>query len=51
MAGAERSSIRRFLHYVTNALLGLILYVLSSGPVLGLCFWLREKTHLDGFYA
>ena len=27
-----------------------ILYVLSSGPVLGLAFWLREATHSDAFY-
>ena len=29
----------------------LILYVLSSGPVLATAFWLREKTGWDGFYA
>jgi hypothetical protein len=28
-----------------------VLYLLSSGPVLGLAFQLREKTHWDGFYA
>jgi hypothetical protein len=27
-----------------------IAYVLSSGPVLATAFWLREKTHRDGFY-
>ncbi|MBA2114821.1 hypothetical protein HOV93_19880 [Planctomycetes bacterium FF15] len=25
-------------------------YVLSSGPVIGLAFWLREATGWDGFY-
>ena len=28
-----------------------LLYVLSSGPVLGTAFWLREATGWDGFYA
>jgi len=32
-------------------LLVLIGYVLSSGPVLAICFWLREATGWDGFYA
>ncbi|WDI42329.1 hypothetical protein [Bremerella sp. P1] len=27
-----------------------LLYVLSSGPVIGLAFWLRESTGWDGFY-
>lgn len=27
-----------------------VLYVLSSGPVMGLCFWLRESTGWDGWY-
>lgn len=26
------------------------IYVLSSGPVIGLAFWLRESTGWDGFY-
>lgn len=26
-------------------------YVLSSGPVLATAFWLRDKTHWDGFYS
>jgi len=29
----------------------LVVYVLSSGPVMAICFWLREKTHWDGFYS
>jgi len=28
-----------------------VCYLLSSGPVLGLAFWLREATGWDGFYA
>lgn len=32
-------------------LMFLVLYVLSSGPVLGAAFWLREATHNDAFYA
>lgn len=30
---------------------GFPLYVLSSGPVLALGFWLREKTGVDAFYV
>lgn len=30
---------------------GLLLYVLSSGPVLAASFWLREATGWDGWYA
>jgi hypothetical protein len=33
------------------ALMILVLYVLSSGPVLGLGFWLRDVTNNDMFYA
>jgi hypothetical protein len=29
---------------------GAPLYILSSGPVLALAFWLREATGWDGFY-
>lgn len=28
----------------------LVLYVLSSGPVIATCFWLRESTGRDEFY-
>lgn len=31
--------------------LGLAVYVLSSGPVLAIAFWLREATGRDEFYA
>lgn len=37
--------------WAANTLLALVLYVLSSGPVLGAAFWLREATHIDAFYA
>ncbi len=32
-------------------LLAVIGYVLSSGPVMAVGFWLREATGWDGFYA
>ena len=32
-------------------LLAVAAYVLSSGPVLAIAFWLREATGWDGFYA
>jgi hypothetical protein len=32
-------------------LLAPIVYVLSSGPVLAIAFWLREATGWDAFYA
>jgi hypothetical protein len=32
-------------------LMFLVLYILSSGPVLGAAFWLREATHNDIFYV
>lgn len=47
-ASSLTSAINR---WGTNLLLGLLLYVLSSGPVLGAAFWLREATHNDAFYA
>jgi len=27
-----------------------LIYILSSGPVLAICFWLRESTGWDEFY-
>ena len=32
-------------------ILALVVYVLSSGPVIALAFWLREATDWNGFYA
>ncbi len=37
-------------HWITLILLLLLAYVLSSGPVIGLAFWMRESTGWDGFY-
>jgi hypothetical protein len=33
------------------ALIVLTIYVLSSGPVLAVAFWLRDKTGWESFYA
>ena len=41
----------RFRSHLVNTALALLIYVLSSGPMLGLCFWLRERTGVDQFYA
>ena len=42
---------RRFRAYLVNAVVAVMFYVFSSGPMLGLAFWLRERTGLDQFYA
>lgn len=42
---------RRIRACAFNAVIGLALYVLSSGPILALAFWLREQTGRDQFYA
>ena len=42
---------RRTINWLLLGLLSLVLYVLSSGPVIALGFWLRETTKWDGFYA
>lgn len=31
--------------------LSLVVYLLSSGPMIATCFWLREATGWDGFYT
>lgn len=33
------------------ALLALVAYVLSSGPIIAIGFWLREATGWNGFFA
>lgn len=34
-----------------SAVVGVLLfYVLSSGPLMGAAFWLRQATHIDAFY-
>ena len=43
--------MRRFQTHLLNAVVVAMIYVLSSGPVLGLAFWLRERTGVDQFYA
>jgi hypothetical protein len=29
----------------------LVMYLLSSGPVMAIAFWLRDRTDWDGFYS
>jgi hypothetical protein len=47
-------SPRAHSHWSLRWLVGVemlaVVYVLSSGPVLGLAFWLRETTHDDRWY-
>jgi hypothetical protein len=43
----DRSRLSRWL---TAMLAGVLVYLLSSGPVLATAFWLRERTGWDGFY-
>jgi len=40
--------IRRWVMFLVGMA---IVYLSSSGPVLGIGFWLRETTGWDGFYA
>lgn len=42
---------RRFRTHLLSVLISVAAYFVSSGPVLGLAFWLREKTGYDQFYA
>lgn len=42
---------RSLPHWLGWSAVVLILYVLSSGPVLSSAFWLREHTGRDEFYA
>jgi hypothetical protein len=48
---ASQPSQRRIPRYVIVALICVIAYVLSMGPVLATAFVLREATGWDGFYA
>ncbi|QDT53393.1 hypothetical protein Pan44_14100 [Caulifigura coniformis] len=45
------SGWRRFLRHLITTAMFLVVYALSSGPMLGLAFWLRERTGIDQFYA
>lgn len=38
-------------NWLAILILSLTVYLLSSGPVIATCFWLREATGWDGFYA
>jgi len=46
-----REGIARITHWLEAFVVFTVLYVLSSGPVLAIGFWLREKTNWDGFYS
>lgn len=37
--------------WIVGFMLAVVMYVLSSGPVLATAFWLREATRCDAFYA
>lgn len=47
----NRQRKRRLADYSYAVFVILIVYVLSSGPVIGLACWLREATGYDQFYA
>lgn len=42
---------RGFVDWTAVAVATGLVYVASSGPVLATAFWLRDRTHWDGFYA
>jgi hypothetical protein len=42
--------VPKFAQLVGLLVFGALLYVISSGPVLAVAFWLREATGWDGFY-
>lgn len=46
-----KTTLRYLFWGVSGFSLGLVLYVVSSGPVLATSFWLREATGWDGWYA
>lgn len=49
--GEESKSGQQWTRYTTVFLILLIVYPLSAGPVVGLGFWLVEKTGNQNFYA
>lgn len=51
MDAQEPGPISRVVRWMVALLAILIAYILSSGPVLGLAFWLREATGWDAFYV
>ena len=50
-ACANHRKQSRVACWTTVILICVIIYVLSSGPVLALGFWLREVTGWNGFYG
>ena len=46
-----RRNQRRLATFTVVALVVLASYLVSSGPVLAIAFWLRDRTGWDGFYA
>jgi hypothetical protein len=43
--------LRTFYWWMLALVVGLFVYVLSSGPVIAASFWMREATGWDGWYA
>ncbi len=50
MSSEPQSGCRRVLNAALHGIVAAAMYVLSSGPILGLAFWLREATGVDQFY-
>jgi hypothetical protein len=48
-SGPRRDSRRG--HWATTIVALLVIYVISSGPILAIGCWLRDATDWDGFYA
>ena len=51
MSDRPRGLLSAMSRWCVNIILLLVLYVMSSGPVLAIAFRLREATGWDGFYA
>lgn len=51
MSFAREGRLAAILRWIVTPFLAVVLYVLSSGPVLGTAFRLRESTHNDNFYV
>lgn len=51
MSLASRNERSDLLRWLIAPFLTAALYLLSSGPILGIAFRLRESTHNDNFYA
>jgi hypothetical protein len=46
-----KPTLRTLYWWLLGLVLALLVYILSSGPVLAASFWLREATGWDGWYA